>query len=317
MNEASKEVTSQIQEDRKRHSVVVDIVLRLVREKPLGTLGAIIIILMILVGIFANFLAPYHYNAFELADSFQSPSIQHLLGTDNLGRDLLSRIIYGARISMLAGLGGAAIGTIVSVLIGAISGFMGGTIDIVTQRFVDAFMCFPSLIIVMSVMAILKPGLTQVVLVLGISGGISGSRIVRGAVIGVKQNIYMEASRAIGCTPMQMLIRHIMPNIMAPIIIMFSVSVGSMILSEATLSFLGYGVPPPMPSWGGMLSSEGRQYMFMAPWMAVWPGAALALVVYGVNMFGDALRDVLDPRLKGGLGSYRNIEASKRKLKAR
>jgi len=313
MDEGVKE---QIQNESKRHSATVEFMLRFVRDKPLGTFGAIIILLTIVVAIFANFLAPYDYKAFELVDSFQSPSIHHLLGTDNLGRDILSRMIIGTRISCVAGFGGAAIATAVSVLIGASSGFLGGIVDIVVQRFVDGFMCFPALIIVMSVMAILKPGLLQVVLVLGITGGISGSRIVRGAVIGIKQNIYIEASRAIGCTPSQILRRHIMPNIMAPIIVMFSVSVGSMILAEATLSFLGYGIPPPMPSWGGMLSLEGRRYMLQAPLMAVWPGAALAFVVYGVNMFGDALRDMLDPRLKGGLGSYRKPKITKQKSKA-
>ncbi|MDP2920313.1 MAG: ABC transporter permease [Dehalococcoidia bacterium] len=300
------EITAPVQTKaaNRRRKPLVDFAVRLVKEKPLGTFGAIIILILIFTGIFANVLAPYDYKDFQMKDSLQPPSAAHLLGTDNLGRDLLSRIIFGARISMIAGLGGAAISVTISTLIGGFSGFLGGKVDVAVQRFVDAWMCFPALILIMTVMAILRPGLAQVVLVLGISGGVGGSRIVRGTVIGIKQNVYVEAARATGCPTRQILSRHILPNIMAPIIIMFSVGVGSMILSEATLSFLGFGLPPTIPSWGGMLSGEGRRYMYMAPWLAIWPGAALALVVYGVNMFGDALRDLLDPRLRGGLGRY-------------
>lgn len=299
---------------KKSRSLLADLLVRLVREKPLGTVGAAIVFLAILAGALAGVLAPYDYKALHLADALTGPSANYILGTDNLGRDLLSRIIYGARISMVVGLSAAAIGALTSTLIGVVSGFLGGKVDMVVQRFVDAWMCFPPLIIVISLMAIMKPGLLPIILVLGISRGISGSRVLRSAVIGIKENVYVEAAGAVGCSTRETLTRHILPNIMAPIIILFSIGVGSAILAEATLSFLGYGLPPTIPSWGGMLSSDGRRYMYMAPWLAVWPGLALAIVVYGVNMLGDAVRDILDPRLRGGLGRYGRAKSGKTQM---
>jgi len=289
---------------RKRRPLLIDLVIRLVREKPLGTVGGVIVLLLILTGIFADLLAPYGYKELQLGDALTGPSAKYLLGTDNLGRDMLSRIIYGARVSMIVGLSAAALSAVTSTSIGVFSGFLSGKVDIVIQRFVDAWMCFPALIVVITLMAIIKPGLLSIILVLGIYGGIGGSRVIRSAVIGIKGNVYVEAANAIGCSTVGTLFRHILPNIMAPIIILFSIGVGGAILAEASLSFLGFGLPPPIPSWGGMLSSEGRRYMYMAPWLAIWPGLALAIVVYGVNMLGDAVRDILDPRLRGGLGSY-------------
>jgi len=166
-------------------------------------------------------------------------------------------------------------------------------------------MCFPPLVLLIAVVSIVGPGLVQVIIVLGLLFGISGSRVVRGAVIGIKENVYVNAAVSIGASVSRVLGRHILPNIMAPLIIVFSTQVPTVIISEATLSFLGLGIPPPQPSWGGMLSGSGRSYMFLAPWMAIWPGVALSVAVYGINMFGDALRDLLDPRLRGGLGHYR------------
>jgi peptide/nickel transport system permease protein len=164
-------------------------------------------------------------------------------------------------------------------------------------------------------MALMGNGMLQVIFVLGILLGISNSRIVRGATIAIKENMYMEAARAIGSSTTRLLVRHTLPNISAPIIVMFTISVGGMILAEATLSFLGFGIPPPAPSWGGMLSGSGRNYMFIAPWLAIWPGIALGLAVYGINMLGDAVRDILDPRLRGGIGRYgRHARAGKNKV---
>jgi len=290
--------------ERKRLPWLADLFVRLVREKPLGTVGGVIVLALLLVAIFADVLAPYGMNEQILLDRVQPPSATHLLGTDNLGRDLLSRIIYGARISIYVGLGGSALCTLVATVIGLVSGFFGGRVDITIQRFVDGWMCFPALFVYLTVMSLLGPGLVQVIMVLGIERGIAQSRVVRGAVIGIKENVYVEAARAIGCTGGRILYRHILPNIMAPIITIFAVSSGYVILGEATLSFLGFGVPPPTPSWGAMLSGSGRYYLLLAPWMALWPGLALAIVVYGLNMLGDAVRDLLDPRLRGGLGRY-------------
>jgi peptide/nickel transport system permease protein len=294
---------------------LVDVLVRLVREKPLATVGAVIVLVLLFVAIFANFLAPFGENEFNLVMRMKPPGAGSVLGTDNLGRDLLSRIIYGARISMFVSLGVACISTVLCTIIGVLSGFFGGKVDIVIQRFVDAVMCFPPLIIIMTIISLIGTGLVQVIVVLGLLGGIGGrTRVVRSAVFTIKQNMYVDASKSIGQSNINIVIRHILPNIAAPIIILFTVEMGNAILAEATLSFLGFGVPPPAPSWGGMLSMGGRQYMLQAPWMALWPGVALALVVYGINMFGDGLRDILDPRLRGGIGSYK---ASKRTQKAK
>jgi peptide/nickel transport system permease protein len=300
--------------ETRRRSFLVDLIIRLVREKPLGTVGGIIVLLLLFAGIFADLLAPYGMNESHLDATFQPPSSQYWLGTDNLGRDFLSRIIFGARISVIVGVCAAALDVLVSTLIGVLSGYFGSKTDIVIQRFVDAWMCFPSIFLLLTIMALLGPGLFQVILVLGVSSGIRGSRVVRSAVIGIKRNIFIEAATAIGAPTRQIVLRHILPNIMAPIIIIFSLSMGASILAESTLSFLGFGIPPPAPSWGGMLSSEGRYYMNTAPWMAIWPGLALSIVVYGTNMLGDALRDLLDPRLRGGLGRYGGAEKKRQKL---
>lgn len=296
----------------KRRSGFVDFLLRLVREKPLGTAGGIITLLLLLTAIFANYIAPYGMNAIHPADSLSPPSAQYILGTDNLGRDELSRIIYGARVSVVVGFSASAIATLLSVVIGLVSGFIGGKLDMALQRFVDAWMCFPGLILLIIAVTVIGAGLWQIIVVLALQFGISGSRIVRGAVMGIKENMYVDAARAIGAPTGIILLKHILPNIMAPIIILFTTRVPAVIISEASLSFLGLGIPPPMPSWGGMLSSTGRQFMLMAPWLALWPGLALTLVVYGVNMFGDALRDILDPRLRGGIGRYGTTKANKK-----
>ena len=299
-------------EYRKKRNGIADFFIRLVKEKPLGTVGIIIVIVLFLAGIFSDLIAPYGYNEIILRDRLDGPSIDHLLGCDNLGRDLLSRIIFGARISMIVALAGSAISTTVSFIVGAISGFFGGKYDMVVQRFVDAWMCFPPLVLYLIVMSILGAGLLQVILVLGVSMGLGGgSRVTRSAVIRIKEDVYFEAARAIGVPTSRIMLRHVLPNILPIMIIGFSTGLGGFILAEASLSFLGFGIPPPVPSWGGMLSGTGRQYMLQAPWMALWPGLALAIVVYGVNMLGDAVRDLFDPRLRGGLGRFGGMSQEK------
>ena len=309
---ASANDTGQITEKRvKRRHFLVDAFFRLINEKPMGTVGGIIVLIFLFLGIFADLLAPYGFNDIHLAARLSPPSPEFLIGTDNLGRDLLSRILFGARISMYVGLGASTLDAFLATFIGIVSGYFGGKIDIVTQRFVDAWMCFPPLFFYLAVMALLGPGLIQVILVLGIFRGIRSSRIIRSAVIGIKQNIYVEAAKAIGAPNPKILTRHILPNVLAPVIIVFTIAMGQMIVAEATLSFLGFGIPPPTPSWGGMLSMAGRRFMEDAPWMALWPGISLATVVYGINMFGDALRDLFDPRLRGGIGRYEGAKIKK------
>ncbi len=284
----------------KRRSRLADFFIRLVREKPLGTVGGIIVLILILVAIFADVLAPYPYDEMHLYDMLQGSSARYLLGTDQLGRDFLSRIIFGARISLLVGLAATALNVVVALLIGGTSGFLGGKLDLAVQRFVDAWIAFPGLLLLLTIMSIVGRGIPQMILVLGIAGGIGGSRVLRGAVIGIKENDYFLAARAIGSPGAATLMRHVLPNIMPVVIIIFSINIGGVILSIASLSFLGFGLPIEIPEWGALLSREGRKYMEQAPHLALWPGLCLTIVIYCLNMFGDAMRDLLDPRLRGG-----------------
>lgn len=272
---------------------------RVLREKPLGTVGAALVLVLAFTGIFADMLMPFTYA--QLAGTpYQAPNPAFPMGTDSYGRDVLSRIIYGARISMLIGVGAVSISVTAGTILGVLSAWFGGRADLLFQRLVDATMAIPALVLLLTVVSVLGAGVTNVIIALALRGSITESRIVRSAVLSVKENQYIESARAIGATPVRLMTLHILPNVFAPIIVMATVALGQVILAEASLSFLGFGVPPPTPSWGQMLSSEGRQAMMSAPWLAVFPGVALSAAVFGINMLGDALRDVLDPRLRGG-----------------
>jgi peptide/nickel transport system permease protein len=271
----------------------------LVVGKPLGALGGLLLAVMLALAVGADVLAPYGYDEADMFARLRPSSTEHWLGTDNLGRDLLSRVIYGARVSMLVGFGGVAFGLAGAMVVGLVSGYFGGRLDMALQRIVDAFMCFPLLLVALTIMALLGPGLGNVIATLGLVLAVRDSRVIRGAVLTVKQHLYVEAARALGVGHPGMIWRHVLPNIIAPIIILATVNLGAVILIEAALSFLGFGVPPPRPSWGGMLSGAGLMHMLRAPWLALWPGVALSLTVFGANMLGDALRDILDPRLRG------------------
>jgi peptide/nickel transport system permease protein len=272
---------------------------RLVREKPLGAVGGVIVLGLLWCALFAHWIAPYPYDLANVSQRLKPPSAQFYFGTDNLGRDLFSRIVYGARISIIVGFGAVGIGTLLATAIGVLSGYFGGKFDVLMQRLVDAWMAFPFLVVLLSVMAILGPGLLNVILSLGILSAANSSRIIRSATLAARENQYVEAARAVGASHLRIVLHYILPNVMAPIIIIATVSLGFAILAESALSFLGLGVPPPYPSWGDMLSGSGRSYMHKAPWMATWPGVAISLAVFGFNMLGDALRDLLDPRLRG------------------
>ena len=297
----------------KRRNLPANFFIRLVKEKPLGMFGGIIVLIFIFLAVFADVLAPLPYDKVSIFDRMQEPSEKYLLGTDQLGRDLLSRLLYGAQISLTVGLAATALNVLLAILIGSISGFLGGKVDLAVQRFVDAWMAFPGLLLLLTIMSIAGRGLPQIIVVLGIAGGIGSSRVVRGAVIGIKENVYFEAALAIGCSKGRILMRHVLPNIVPPIIIIFSINIGAVIISEASLSFLGFGLPLKVPSWGGMLSREGREFMEMAPRLALWPGLCLTIVVYSLNMFGDAVRDLLDPRLRGGEGSYGTAKVKRKR----
>lgn len=318
-------ISSEISVEGRKRAFVVDVLVRLVKEKPLGTVGAVITLILLLTGIFADLawlglphirLAPYGMNETHMADALSPPSPKHWLGTDNVGRDILSRIIYGARVSVIVGLSASVVATFFNLAIGIACGYIGGKFDLIFQRVIDAIMCIPSLILLMVLISVVGAGMVSLIAVLGIMWGVTSSRVIRGAVIGIRENVYVSAAEAIGCPTGRILLRHILPNIMAPTIIIFTVRVPAVIMMEAALSYLGFGIPPPFPSWGGMLGGSGRDYMFQAPWMAFWPGLALATVVYGVNMFGDAIRDLLDPRLRGGVGRF-GVKAKKSRLQKR
>jgi peptide/nickel transport system permease protein len=272
---------------------------RLLREKPLGAAGGVIFILFLLCGIFADFLAPYGMNEISPLNRLKPPSSTFPLGTDNLGRDMLSRCLYGAQLSVIIGFCAAGLATLISVLLGIVTGYLGGKVDLVIQRVVDAWQSFPDLIVLIVVVSVVGPGLPQIIATLGLLLGIAGSRIIRSAVVSVRENMYVHAAQSIGASTPWILWRHILPNVLPPIIVLFTTRVGFVILAESGLAFLGLGVPPPAPTWGGMLSGSGRTFMFQGPWLALAPGLCLTVVVYATNVFGDALRDILDPRMRG------------------
>ena len=291
--------------ETKRRGPWDEFFVRLVREKPFGIVGGVIVFILLFLGVFADFLAPYGPDAeVDLIDRFAGPSSEHLLGADQIGRDILSRLIYGARVSMIVGLAATIITVAVATVIGVPTGYFGGKLDLITQRFVDAWITLPSLLILLTVMSMVGRGYIVLIVLIGVLSGIGWSRVVRSAVIGIKENDYFLAAEALGSTATRIVMRHVMPNIMAPLIVVFSVNIGAAIMSEASLSFLGFGLPLEEPSWGGMLSHEGRRHMEVKPSLAIWPGVALATVIYGVNMFGDAVRDLLDPRLRGSEAGY-------------
>ncbi|HET8579188.1 MAG TPA: ABC transporter permease [Methylomirabilota bacterium] len=272
---------------------------RFSRRKPLGALGGLIVVAMLLMAVFAERIAPYGYDESIRGARMRPPSAAHWLGTDNLSRDMWSRTVYGARVSITVGFATIGLAILLATAVGVSSGYFGGVYDLVVQRVVDAWLSFPYLVIVLSVMAVLGPGLLNVVLSLAVIIAAVNSRVIRGATIAVAHSTYVEAARAVGCGHARVILRYILPNVAATIIILATIGLGTAILAESALSFLGFGVPPPYPSWGAMLSGSGRTYMFRAPWMAIWPGVAISLGVFGFNMLGDALRDVLDPRLRG------------------
>ncbi len=272
-------------------------------SKPLGAVGGSIVALIVLAAVFAPLVAPYDPYASNLNENglpvrLEGPSFSFPLGTDAIGRDVLSRIIYGARVSLIVGLGAVALGTLFGTFVGLASGYFAGKVDQVLQRIVDTLMAIPAIVLALAVITMLQPGLFNIILVIAIVIAPGTSRVVRGTVLTIKENVYIEAARSIGATGDRIVLRHILPNVVAPIIVIASIWVGNAIVIEAALSYLGLGTPPPTPTWGGMLALEGRRHLENAPWLALAPGAAISIAVLAVNMLGDALRDVLDPRLR-------------------
>src|SRR5207244_9401923 len=257
------------------------------RRKPLGAVSAALIAALVLTAIFADVLAPYAPEAAQPEIRLSAPSRDHPFGTDDIGRDVLSRVIHGSRISLWVGLLAVGIGTAAGTIIGLICGYWEGRLDLILQRFMDALMAIPGLILALAIISVLTPNTTNAMLAIAIVIIPGNSRIVRGAVLSAKQNPYVEAARALGCGHLRLIASHILPNVTAPILIIVSIWLGNAIFIEASLSFLGLGTQPPQPSWGSMLSSTGRAYMEQAPWLAIFPGLAISLAVLGFNLFGD------------------------------
>jgi peptide/nickel transport system permease protein len=273
------------------------------RKKPLGFFGLLIVLALVLIAVFAKQIAPYSPDKTDLRHHLAGLSSTHRLGTDNIGRDVLSRLVYGARVSMTVGFGAVLISTVFASAVGMISGFRGGWFDTVVQRFVDAWQAMPGLIILITLMGIARRMkgvniLWAMVLAIGILGIAGTSRVIRSQVIAIREQPYVEAARALGATNGRLLLWYVLPNVLPIILVLATVALGGVILLEASLSFLGFG-PAGQPSWGQMLSVDGRDYMRVQPGLAVYPGLCIGLAVFGFNIFGDALRDVFDPRLRG------------------
>ncbi len=267
------------------------------REKPLGATGGVVFLIMVLTAVFAPLISPYDPLTTNVWARLSAPSTQFLLGTDHLGRDLLSRVIHGAQISVVVGVTSAVMGTLVGGILGVISGYVGGRFDMILQRFLDVLLAFPALILALALMAVMGPSIPNVILAIGIPFIPRSNRVIRSVALSVKEFQFIEAARAIGARPARIVFYHVLPNTMASYLIIATSLLGSAILIEASLSFLGLGIPPPYPSWGRSLS-EAMSYYLKAPWMAIFPGLAISLAVFGATLFGDALRDVWDPRLK-------------------
>ncbi|MEK7777749.1 MAG: ABC transporter permease [Chloroflexota bacterium] len=272
---------------------------RLTRTQPLGAVGLAICVLFILVGVFTPWVARYDPNKGDTMERLQAPSAGHWFGTDALGRDQYSRIVYGVRISLYVAFFSIIIGTSVGYLLGIVSGYVGGKIDLFLERLVDAMLAFPTILLALVLVSVLGAGLDKVIFAISITLLPRATRVSRGVVLSVKENVYVDASRSIGASGLRILLRHILPNSMAPYLILASVALGTAILTEASLSYLGLGVPPPHASWGRMLSGSSQSLALIAPWLVIFPGVAIMVVVLAFNLFGDSLRDVWDPKLRG------------------
>ena len=276
------------------HAVAID----LTRRYPLGTGGAVIVVVMIVLAVFADVLSPYdpEENAFEFM--LTPPGYQFWMGTDQFGRDILTRLVYGARTALFVGFSCAFIGAFTGLVLGVASAYFGGRFDLIFQRVMDVFMAFPLIIMALAVVSIFGTGTQNVIIAITIPFIPRCARVVRSSALAIREIPYVDAARACGFSDARIILRHMVPNVMAPFLIMISAFVGQAILLEASLSYLGLGVQEPTPAWGLMLQGGAEEYAESAPWVAIFPGIAISLAVFGFNLFGDALRDALDPKLR-------------------
>jgi len=281
------------------HEGILRTILRFCRKKPLGAGGAAIMLVIALMAIFADVIQTHDPIATEAADTLARPSAAHWMGTDHLGRDIYSRIIHGARVSLMVGVGSTIVASFFGGIIGLLSGYIGGKTDLVVQRVMDILQGLPLLVLALVMSAALGPSIPNVILAISIPIMPRAARVIRASVLSIREFQYVEAARALGVTHLRIAFRHILPNTVGPFIVLATAQLGSAILVEAALSFLGLGVPEPYPSWGRMLSVSAAEYAQKAPHLVLFPGIAISLAVFGSNLLGDALRDTLDPRLRG------------------
>ena len=270
----------------------------LLRKYPLGAAGALVVVVMIFLAVFANFLSPYDPESNDFEHMLTPPGLQYWLGTDQFGRDILTRIIFGARTALFVGFSCAIIGATVGLVFGVTSAYFGGRFDLIFQRIMDIFMAFPLIIMALAVVSIFGTGTQNVIIAITIPFIPRCARVVRSSALAIREIPYVDAARALGFTHARIILRHMAPNVMAPYLIMLTAFVGQAILLEASLSYLGLGVQEPTPAWGLMLQGGAEEYAESAPWVAVYPGIAISLAVFGFNLFGDSLRDALDPKLR-------------------
>ena len=275
------------------------VLVRFIRRKPLGAAGGVLMVVMVLTAVLAEFLQTHDPIATDAAYTLGRPSAEHWLGTDHLGRDIYSRIVHGARVSLIVGLASTLLGSVLGGLVGLLSGYIGGKTDLVAQRLLDILQGLPLLVLALVMSAALGPAIHNVVIAISIPIIPRAARVIRSSVLSIREMQYVEAARALGVRHLRIAFRHILPNTVGPFIVLCTAQLGSAILVEATLSFLGLGVPEPYPSWGRMLSVSAAEYAQKAPHLVLFPGVAISLAVFGSNLLGDALRDVLDPRLRG------------------
>jgi peptide/nickel transport system permease protein len=272
--------------------------LRFCRSEPLGTFGLLLVLVMAATGLAAELIAPYSPTANDFGAMMEAPSREHLLGTDQFGRDLLSRIVFGARTAMIVGLASALVGGTIGLVLGVGSAYFGGRTDLILQRVFDVVMAFPLIIMALAVVAIFGTGVQNVIVAITIPLIPRCARVVRSSALAIREVPYVDAARALGFSHVRIILCHMVPNVMAPFLIMVTAFVGQAVLAEASLSYLGLGVQEPVPAWGLMLQGGAEEYASTAPWIAIFPGVAIVLSVLGINLFGDALRDTLDPKLR-------------------
>jgi peptide/nickel transport system permease protein len=269
-----------------------------IRRYPLGAAGGLIVLAFVFMAVFADFITFYDPTSTNSRASLARPGEAHWLGADFMGRDMWSRIVYGARISLIVGIGSTVLGCLIGVVVGLLSGYFGGWLDLIVQRIIDIMQALPLLVMALVMAASLGPSLTNTVIAISIPLVPYVARVIRSNTLTLREMPFIEASKAVGMSEMAIAFRHVLPNTVAPLIVLATAQLGSAILTEASLSFLGLGIPEPHPSWGRMLSESAAEYVRTAPWLVIFPGVAISLAVFGTNLLGDAVRDILDPRLR-------------------